>query len=595
MAFSTEEREALLELKEKGYTKEDALGFIAASRMGNSSKVEREFTASEEPTDSTDAVSDLKQGFQGAVQAVDEGVERSGAASKRGNVASRTLGQLGAGFRAAGEATGSLVGGAIRALPGGTSAMNLIDRKVSEGVQKVATSPTAGAVQDQFNKLPEGVKQTAGDIGNIGMGALGLSEALVAPGLSKALTTGVKEFTTSGVKEFGQSGINASIKTGVSPENLMQRVARISKGKQANFEERAGQSVGEYLVDRGIFGDPEEVTSQLYQRMQTSKGRVDSGLASVQGVFKNDAVSDALEQLAEREARVSTSRTPSPDQQRVSALLKKHEGDGLTLSEINEVKRLYERNVKLDYLKDNVSDKVAQANNIDNKLRDFVEQTADTGGFKNVKALNRETFLAKQLLDDLGAEYAGQQGNNFVSLSDAFFLAEAAGNPTALAAFGLKRTLSSKKTMSAVAKLIAGKRQFNQVPDADLTEFPQLPAPREGAANVSVDTPVSLPERSQSSVDASQPTSPTNNILLGGLATLAAYYTFNEDGSVIPLAALATISPQTRKKVIQELREAKAMHQAIANMDGVAPARGKAATTAAREIDREIAKLTSQR
>lgn len=511
MALSTEEKDALIELKQKGYSYSDAMGFIASSRLGNTSRVEKDLEQISEVTEPSDAVSDIKRGFAGAKEELESGIQREQAiaGSDRGFL-SKQFGRVAGGLRTAGGMVGSIGTGVVRALPFGTQVSDAIEGAVSKGIQEVANNPAAQWTGEQFNRLPESVKRTAGDIGNIAMGGAELAGVLTAPGATKAFTTGLKEFANSGIKEFGQIGIQSSIKSGLSPEDLMQRVARVSKGKQTEFEKRAGQSIGGYLVDRGIFGDPDAITSQLYERMQMSKGRVDAGLAKVGGTYKDDAVLDALEQLAEREVRVSSPRTPSPDQRRVSELLSKHNKDGLTLTEVNEVKRLYERNVQLDYLKDNVSDKVAQAKNIDNKLRDFVETKADQGGFSTVKALNKETALAKQLLDDLGAEYAGQAGNNLVSLSDAFFLAEAAGNPAALAAFGLKKGLSSKAAMSAVAKIIAGKRQRKGLPSGDV-EGP-LGLPAVGATSAPPDAAIPLGARSPSTVaaqEASRVTAPS--------------------------------------------------------------------------------------
>lgn len=485
--LTQDEKDALLELKSQGYTFSDAMGFIASSRMGNVSKVERELSQEESPqVERSDARTDLSRGFTEAKQAVTEGFERQDAVEQRPTLAGRVSGTLGTGFRAAGEAIGSLTSGAIRAIPGGTTVMNKLSDVTSDVAEKAVSSDLYKGVEGGFNKLPQGVQQTFGDVGNVAMGALGIAEPLVVPGGTKALSQGIKAFAETGIKEVGEKGIQTTLKTGLEPESIMQRVARISKGKQTNFEQRAGESVGTYLVRRGIYGDPENITEQLYQRMQASKNRVDSGLSRVGGVYKNDTVSDALEQLAEREARVSSLRTSSPDTDRVDELYAKHNKEGLTLTEVNEVKRLYERNIKLDYLRDNVSDGIAKANNIDNQLRDFVERTAADGGFPTVKALNKETYLAKQLLDDLGAEYAGQQGNNFVSLSDAFFLAEAASNPTALAAFGLKKAISSKGAMSAVAKLMARNRKVQDLPSGDTIEPKLLPAPNPGSPRSAV-------------------------------------------------------------------------------------------------------------
>lgn len=498
MSLSNDERQALVELKNQGYSFTDAMGFIATSRLGKESKVSRDFTKVEPQDDSAGA--DLRRGFEGAKTSFQDGLERDRAIEQQDrNFVSQKFGKFAGGLRTAGDALGNVIGGAIRAVPGGTTVMNKVEDVISSGVERAASSRTFQSAQRGFEQLPEGVQRTLGDIGNVAMGAAGLGEALVAPGATRALSTGFREFSNAGIRAVGENGIQQAITRGLEPEQLMQRVARISKGKQANFEQRAGESVGEFLVNRQIFGDPEDITTQLYERMQTSKSRVDAGLASVGGTYKDNAVADALEQLGEREARVSSTRTPSPDSRRVIELTRKHDADGLTLSEVNEVKRLYERNVKLDFLRDNVSDGIAKANNVDTELRNFVELKAAQGGFDDVKALNRETMLSKQLLDDLGAEYAGQQGNNYVSLSDAFFLAEAASNPTALAAFGLKRAFSSKSSMSAVARLMSRNRAVTELPEGRVRGALQLP--ERGRTSAPADPITQLPARTQSTID----------------------------------------------------------------------------------------------
>jgi len=510
MAFSQEEKEALLELKQKGYSMKDALGFVASTRLGSSSRVERDYM--KKPEEPSDAFSDISRGIQGIGQAYTDLGARSDEASQRSSLIGKTSGKLAAGLRFASDAISSTVEGGIRALPGGTNVMDTFEQKIGAGVQKAVSTPAAQSIKAGYDKLPQGVKTGLNDAGNIAQGTFDVLSLGAAPGAartaSKALSQGMEEFSKVGVKEVGEAGIRASTKLGVAPEDLMQRVARISKGKQAAFEQRAGESVGDYLVNRGIFGDPESVTEQLYSRMQMSKGRVDTGLAKIQGTYKNGTVDDALSQLAEREARVSTSNTPSRDASRVNKLLEKSKGGGLTLSEINEVKRLYERNVKVDYLNDRVSDKIAMATNIDSNLREFIVEQAGKSGFKNVKQLNMETTLAKQLMDDLGAEYAGQAGNNLITLSDAFFLAEAANNPAALAAFGLKKTISSKSFMSSVAKLINGKNARIGMPEAQFDDMLQLPAPRDGAANTSIEVPIPMPKNTQSTLDATERTNP---------------------------------------------------------------------------------------
>ena len=80
----------------------------------------------------------------------------------------------------------------------------------------------------------------------------------------------------------GSIGIEAANKLGVAPADLMQRVARIPKTQQAAFENLAnGESIGNYLVNRNIFGNPEQIVTQLSNRMTNSMSSVDRGLAKI--------------------------------------------------------------------------------------------------------------------------------------------------------------------------------------------------------------------------------------------------------------------------------------------------------------------------
>jgi hypothetical protein len=235
----------------------------------------------------------------------------------------------------------------------------------------------------------------------------------------------------------------------------MQRVARVSKGKQAKFEQRAGESIGSYLVSRNIFGTPDQIVDQLYERMKGSMKNVDKGLAQVPGTYKDPSFLRAARELLERETRVGGVGAKSPDSPRIEELFKKVNNEGLTLTEANELKRLYERNVKLDFLKQINAEGVERANRIDTGMREFIVKTASDNGFDTVTALNKETSLAKQLLDDIGAEYAGSAGNNAIGLTDTIFLAEALGNPVAAIGFGVKKGLGSKAVQSTIAKAIS--------------------------------------------------------------------------------------------------------------------------------------------
>lgn len=371
------------------------------------------------------------------------------------------------GIQAVGEKIGSLFGKGIEKIAE-TSLFEEIGRLEAQGFINPQDNP-------EFFKLKDtlGTVSASGEIA----GTIAGAEAVVGATVktlnltNKTLKVGATKLDEAkqalqGIELPSTAGIKKAVDLGLSPEDMMQRVARISKGKQAKFEDRANESVGSYLVQREIFGTPDQIVDQLWKRFNDSKGRLDTGLAQVKGNFKNPVFKDALDQLIVREGKISTTGTSNPQQARITELAKKHKNEGLTLTEANEVKRLYEANVKVDFLKDINSTGVAKANNVSTAMRKFIVAKADDGGFSEVTSLNRETSLARQLVDDLGAEYAGSAGNNVFGLADTIFLAEALGNPVAAVGLGIKKGLGSKAVQAAIAKKRAGAGAETELPSS---------------------------------------------------------------------------------------------------------------------------------
>lgn len=260
----------------------------------------------------------------------------------------------------------------------------------------------------------------------------------------QAVKTGIQT-TTSAVKETTEK----------IPASIMQRVARIPKSQQIKFKEEAGEDVGEYLVKRGIYGDTNEIAQGLYKKFSASKNMADKEIEKLPGVYKAAPIKETLQQLYLREKRVSSPGAFSKDFKRVSALAQKYNKEGLNMSEINEVKRLFERNVKLNYQKSLSAkpDTVARNTQLDTALREWQFGRAKELGLKNLDEINRETRLSKQLLDAIGKENVGVGGNNAITLTDWIVLS--GGDPTAISAFLVKKGVSSKKVQSAIAKKLA--------------------------------------------------------------------------------------------------------------------------------------------
>lgn len=233
-------------------------------------------------------------------------------------------------------------------------------------------------------------------------------------------------------------------------ESIMQRVARIPKQEQVKFETMAKESVGSYLNKRQIYGNTEEISQQLYKRFTTSRQVADNALEALPGNFRSPQIKTALTELEGKVARTSSPGAPDADLSRVTELVTKEKQTGLTMSEINEVKRIFERRVRLDYLKTRVPEDVTRANNIDDAIRSWQFAQAEKLGLQNLPEINKETQLARQLLDAIGKQNAGTAGNNSVTLTDWILLS--GGDPTAIGAFLAKKIFSAKGIQSEIAK-----------------------------------------------------------------------------------------------------------------------------------------------
>lgn len=350
--------------------------------------------------------------------------------------------------------------------------VNWLTDKISnnEALQKwTAEHPKAYKALDEILGTTSAGGEIAGDI----LGVEGIKSGVVK---TAGRASSFAKDATSGLANTGDE-ILSKVKAPdvLNPESIMQRVARISKGSQAKFKEISGESIGEYLNKRGIYGNKEEIATKLYDRFIKSKQTADEALAKLGGEYKPTPLKTALKELIDREKKVSTPGAFSNDFNRIKELALKYKSKGLNMSEINEVKRLYERNVRLDYLKQNLPDSVARANNIDSAIRKWQFNTAEKLGLKNLPKINKETQLSKTLLDAMGKESAGSMGNNAITLTDYILLA--GGSPQSIAAFFGKKLLSSEKLQSAIAqKLYKGDKMENVgaefgSPKPDLEDF----------------------------------------------------------------------------------------------------------------------------
>lgn len=319
--------------------------------------------------------------------------------------------------------------------------------KVAQGLK---AGVTAGAVGGGLYGAGEGMQKEGATVGSV-------AGDTIWGATTGALTGGVIGGALPAVSAGVRGTVNMASKTGrtQAAQNTMNRVARINPTDYNKFKKTTGKDTGAYLVERGIYGNDEEIVQKLTDDWMRSKKIVDDAFTEMGGTWRHAPVKDALEMLAEREAKVSTPNVKSHDFDTVQVFLKKYNTEGLTMSEINEVKRLLEKNVKLDYLKPNSMnpEKVTQATNVDNAIRTWQVDMADKLGLQNLRELNKNTQASRMLADSLYKKMTGQSGNNAIGLGDLVLLS--GGDVRNIAMAGARKFFGSKSVQSKFAKAIS--------------------------------------------------------------------------------------------------------------------------------------------
>jgi len=331
----------------------------------------------------------------------------------------------------------------------------IFDKTVTPISEAIVGTAPAQRLIDVLSKNPELVGAVA-DTLETGLNVAGIEGTI-------ATLKGGVNFVKGKIKDIGyeppgpDGGGGGDLETlaNETSAGIMNRVARLNPTEETAFSKIAGKTPGEYLKETGNFGAPDKIIKTESAKFIESKNTVDTEFAKLPGVYQNGAILDALNGLLEKAKSVSTKSVKSPYLSQVQELLSKYKSGGLTMEEINIVKRLYERNVKLGYNKLLNADKVEQATNIDNAIRKWQVKQAEELGFKNVGELNKQTQISKFLVDKLGNKIIGQSALNSVSLTD--WIVISGGDVSSIAGFLTKRFLSAKSVQAKIAEILNSK------------------------------------------------------------------------------------------------------------------------------------------
>ena len=199
-------------------------------------------------------------------------------------------------------------------------------------------------------------------------------------------------------------------------EDIIQNANRMTKWQQQEFFKMTGQSQGKFMNDRWL-----KTYDDVAKHFTESKDKVDNAMWTIQWRFTSDELTKVIEGVDWMEWVVDFAvETQNPLANRMIELAEKNRNWWLTMSEINEVKRFFEKHNKFNYGHPERwnSKKFETATNMDNALREWQISTAEKNWFDTLRELNKETQGAAYILNKSKDRAEWVKGNNLLELTD---------------------------------------------------------------------------------------------------------------------------------------------------------------------------------
>lgn len=368
------------------------------------------------------------------------------------------------GVEATAEAFSTVPKVALAAMP---EPIRKASESIGEQVGKGFTAITnkigdSEALQKWVMENPEAASKLEEVAGTLAAGGQIAGTILSAKGAADTLQTGVNAAGKGATKiqeSFiaGKDNILSNVNKPEVASHVMDKVSRLKPTEYQKFQELSGgDSIGEYLTKTGNTQAPDKIIMREAQKFAQSKADVDSTLAQIDGKFKNEAIKETIKGVQERARSISSGKIKPSYWDEMQGYIKAYNDGGLDMSQINALKRLYEREVRLSYKKDiTAGANLAKATEVDSALRNWQFSTAKKAGFENLAEMNKQTQLSKFVVDKLGKQMVGKSGLNDINLTDWVILS--GGDPTAVGGFLTKKFFSSKGVQAKVAEMLNDK------------------------------------------------------------------------------------------------------------------------------------------
>lgn len=235
-----------------------------------------------------------------------------------------------------------------------------------------------------------------------------------------------------------------------SGANISTRANRFNGQDEEKFIQATWQTPWEFATTRGMTKVGDDAVVEATNAWQASTAQADEAFWAIEGNFRiwwdKDFINWAIEWLQWKLSKYS------PEIERVNQLALKYQNEWLTMSEVNELKRLYSANHKYSFL-DSGSKQAIESRDIQDWLRTWQFKVAEENGLANIADINKNTQAWKMYADSLAKKLNRWVANNENTLTDWIVLW--GGSPENIALYLGKKLASSDLAKRTAIKLFS--------------------------------------------------------------------------------------------------------------------------------------------
>lgn len=207
------------------------------------------------------------------------------------------------------------------------------------------------------------------------------------------------------------------------PDRLVVRSLNLTKPQRASIKKITGKTPQQFIKEKGIIGNADQVETQLRQIATQSRARLDTGLSELATKFaaKNKNAAQILKLL---DTEFKGIPGVESEQAVIKSLISENTKTGLTLPRLNQVKRLVDQNLSIFARSGEVKAgiKAQGLRNLRSTLQSFIETKADDLGFSGIKAINKETQTATEIANAIFKSNTDDISRNIIGLTDLLLL-----------------------------------------------------------------------------------------------------------------------------------------------------------------------------